>query len=309
MNYCSSTRMDGIRGILLLDKPVGFYSVSDPTKLLGTVTLRRLLFKYVKMSGGFGLFEELHQAMPLSVVDVAVTNCKEAERMISMIHKHSAAFFWYYLQSKTELGNDLIASVIWVSMDPILVNWIDWCKWDSKKWLFSTPEDADLEKLKAMEEGVWYRNKFGDHMVDMSKKEKAAYANKEALDELHCDHSFKSIHHRKGNYMGSPYAELFQVGSKGKPVELDEEEEGEYTNMSPAELIAMLKKHNISLKGTVVSPPISKWSGSVSDDEDELISSSSSASSGSNSVSLTGKATSTPSAGVGTTVREPVQGE
>lgn len=44
---------------------------------------------------------------------------------------------------------------------------------------------------------------LGEHIVDTSRKEKREYANKEALAELHGDHSYKSIHQRKGNYAGS----------------------------------------------------------------------------------------------------------
>jgi hypothetical protein len=39
VKYHSSTRMDGRRGILHLDKPVEFHSVTDPTTVMGTITL------------------------------------------------------------------------------------------------------------------------------------------------------------------------------------------------------------------------------------------------------------------------------
>jgi hypothetical protein len=45
INYNANTRMDGIRGIFHLEKQVPFYSVSDPTKLMGHITLRRVLYK------------------------------------------------------------------------------------------------------------------------------------------------------------------------------------------------------------------------------------------------------------------------
>lgn len=59
--------------------------------------------------------------------------------------------------------------------------------------------------------------------IRVDRKEKREYANKEALAELHGDHSYKSIHQRKGNYAGSPGEESFQVGGKEKPVEVDED--------------------------------------------------------------------------------------
>jgi hypothetical protein len=127
-------------------------------------------------------------------VDVAVPNCEEAERMMLMMQKNSAACITFYLQHNTELGESLIANVVRASMDPILVDSIGKCKWDEKLWVLETPEDAENEKRRAMENAAWYNDEFGDHMVDMSKKEKREYANKEALDELHGDHSFKTIH-------------------------------------------------------------------------------------------------------------------
>jgi hypothetical protein len=197
INYQGNTRMDGIRGIMNVDKPVKFYS--DPTKLMGTITLRRILYKYFKMSDGHTLFKEVHQATPMARLDVIVPNAEEAERLMLMIQKNSAAFFTFYLQSFSELGESLIADVVRASMDPILVNMVSECKWDEKLMILTTPEDAENEKIRAMEEAAWYNDEFGDHMVDTSKKEKVPYASKEALDDLHCEHSFKTIHQKKGN--------------------------------------------------------------------------------------------------------------
>jgi len=130
----------------------------------------------------------------IPAVDVAVPNCEEAERMMLMMQKNPAAYITFYLRHNTELGESLIANVVRASMDPILVNSIGKCKWDEKLWVLETPEDAENEKRRAMENAAWYNDEFGDHMVDTSKKEKREYANKEALDELHGDHSFKTIH-------------------------------------------------------------------------------------------------------------------
>jgi hypothetical protein len=165
VNYHSSTRMDGIRGIIHLDKEVEFYSVTEPTKVMGTITLRKMLYKYVKMTDDHGLFNEVHQGKPLDPVDVAVPNCEEAERMLLMMQKNSAAYLWFYLKEETNLGEDLIARVIRASMDPILVNGIDKCSWEKEHWIMTTPEDAENEKLKAIEEAAWYNDEFGDHMV------------------------------------------------------------------------------------------------------------------------------------------------
>ena len=93
-----------------------------------------------------------------------------------------------------------------------------------------------------------------------------------------------------------------------------DEEEGEgdiFDNMSPAELIALLRKHKVSPKGTVGSPPNSKWSGSSRDAEVESSSGSSSgsSSSGSSSAESMMKNTSPPSAGGSTASHKPGHGE
>jgi uncharacterized membrane protein YgcG len=311
INYNANTRMDGIRGIFHLDKQVPFYSVTDPTKLMGHITLRRVLYKYMKMSDGHNLLLEVHQAAPMSPVDVVVPNAEEAERMMLMIHKNSAAYLYFYLKSNTELGDVLVASLIRATMDPILVNSIEQCKWDAETRVLTTPEDEENEKAKLMEEAAWYNDEFGDHMVDTSKKEKAAFATKEALAELNCDHSFKSIHQKKGNYVGSPDAESFQLGSSKKPMEVDSDgdDDEEYLNLSQEELIALLKKSKLEAKKTVGSQPNSERSGSGSSVEGSESSSGSSGSSSSSSSveSMTNKATS-PSSGEGNSAaRKPGQ--
>jgi hypothetical protein len=164
-----------------------------------------------------------------------------------------------------------------------------------------------------MEEAAWYNDEFGDHMVDTSKKEKVPYASKEALDDLHCEHSFKTIHQKKGNQSTDvSEGETFKVGSKSKPMEVesDGDDDKEYKNLSAAELIVLLKKTKREAKKAVGSQPNSQWSGSGSSVEDkESSEGSSSVNSGSSSSveSITNKATS-PSSGEGNSAtRKPGQ--
>lgn len=52
INYMNCTRLDGIRGVLDLDKQVTFYSVTEPEKAVGHVSLRWLLYKELQMEDG-----------------------------------------------------------------------------------------------------------------------------------------------------------------------------------------------------------------------------------------------------------------
>ena len=149
-------------------------------------------------------------------------------------------------------------------------------------------------------------------MVDLDRQEKKGFSNQEDLDELHCDHSYKSIHHRKGNYVGSPGADTFQVGGKSK----EGDEEGDatgYGNLSTAELIALLKQHKIAPGQTVGSPPKSKRSGSGHGAEEEEESSSSGSSSSEtddSSIESVTPGEASPSSAEGDTMgRKPGQGE
>ena len=48
-------------GIIDFDKTETVYSVSDPKKIVATMNLRHVLYKYVKMDDGHSLIAEAHQ--------------------------------------------------------------------------------------------------------------------------------------------------------------------------------------------------------------------------------------------------------
>ena len=99
-------------------------------------------------------------------------------------------------------------------------------------------------------------------------------------------------------------------------MEVEDDEVGgeEFGNLSPKELIAMLKKHNITPKGTVGSSPNSEWFEDRAGVEETGSSDSSSSSGGSSSsrnsssLSASGKNTSPSSAEGNTAVPDPGRG-
>eukprot|EP00956_Cyclotella_meneghiniana_P018468 scaffold30756_cov39-Cyclotella_meneghiniana.AAC.6 len=256
-NYQNITRMDGIRGILDLDKEVNYYSVSEPDVVKGTISLRKILYSEIKLSDGYNLFEELHQAHPMAPVDVVVSNIEEAERMMLMMQKNSAAFIKFFIGFRSTIPMDTIDTVLAKTMDPVLVADIEKCNWDNETMVLSTPDDEEIGKKMKMEEAAWYVDMFQDDGDD-SKKKKIAFASKEALDKLHCDHSFKSIHQRKGTSANSSKVDSEKAGSADNPMQVEDDAsvgERQYENLSPEELVALLKKHNITPQGTVGPPP------------------------------------------------------
>jgi hypothetical protein len=85
------------------------------------------------------------------------------------------------------------------------------------------------------------------------------------LDELNTGHSFKSVHKKKGNYQGTPGAVEFDLsgrkdgrgtaGSAGGGTAKSVGSAKSLEGMSREELIALIRKHNISPK-TVGSQPM-----------------------------------------------------
>ena len=100
INLHSSLCYAGIHGILGLDVPVPVYSESDPTKIVGDMTLRYVMYNYVKLLDGSSLFAEIHQENPMMDVEVVVANIPEAERMVEVINKQPGVFFSHYLVDK-----------------------------------------------------------------------------------------------------------------------------------------------------------------------------------------------------------------
>jgi hypothetical protein len=314
-----STRYDGLSGIYDIDKWHPFYSVTEPSKVVGYLTLWYVMYKFFKMEDGSAMFHEIHQGQPMSPVDVVVANCAEAEAVMMMMQKNFAAYATYSLAEGGEISAVTIKRVIHGSLDPSLVNAIEKCKWDADKKVLTTLEDEANEKMVALEKAASYNNMFGDHMIDASKKEKNQYAAKEMLDELNAGHSFKLVHKKKGNYQGTPGAVEFDLSGKkdgkgasesgggaaksvGGPTSLE--------GLSREELIALMRKHNISPK-TVGSQPTkgNSEAGSGRGAEAESLSSGSSSNSLSDESSGKVSATSVSSVEDVTASRKSAHGE
>ena len=172
INYMGNTRYDGIMGILDLDKPIPFYSASDPNKVAGWYTLRRAMYEKFKMSDGHRLFWEVHQPAAMGPVDVVVPNCEEAERLILMINKNAAAFFINYLRDYGNMPEEFVKRMVRATMDPSKVNLVEDCVWQKADMVLITKADKEAEELQAMEDAAWYKDEIGDHMTSKDKKSK-----------------------------------------------------------------------------------------------------------------------------------------
>ena len=214
INYQANSRYDGIQVILNLDKEFALHSVADPSKLVANVSLRAILYTQFKTGDGLPLFYELHQGEPMGAVDVVVGSYEQAEKMVLMINKNSAAFSQYFLTTVAAMDVEFVKSVVVGCFDPMLVRDIDNCKWDAETRVLTTPQDEENEKLAAMESAAWYKDAFGDNVFDMSKKDKAKKLSASELEDLHVEHSVNTAGKKPGHYEGSPRADTFVVGKK-----------------------------------------------------------------------------------------------
>jgi hypothetical protein len=224
-------------------------------------------------------------------VDVVVGDYEAAERMMGMINKNPAAYLFYYLTTVSEMDEQFVRKVVAGSIDPTFVREVANCTWEKETRVLTTPEDAEAEKLAAMEEAAWYKDAYGDNVFDLSKTDKGKKFSAAELEDLHAANSVKTASKTQGHYSGSPGVETFVVGQKKGKASAGGSAQAaadEFEGKTREELLAMLRKASISprKKG---SQPTGKGagvgSGGVDEDSSLSGSSSSSSSSGSDSTS------------------------
>ena len=196
VNYQKNTLYDGVRGIVDLDRLFDIWSVTEPRELIARVSLRTIMYTKIKL-GDQPLFMEVHQGQPMMPVDVVIGNWEKAERMMLMINKNPAAYFYYYLQDKAKIDGEWLMDVLKGTMDPILVDDIEKCSWDSEKLILTTPQDEENAKLAAMENAAWYKDEFGGNVFDMEDKEKKEFSTKEQMEDLYEEKSFQTVTRKK----------------------------------------------------------------------------------------------------------------
>ena len=291
INYHASMRSDGLTGIINLDKEVNFSAVSDALQVAGTMSLRYVLYRFIKLADSHSLFGEVHQETPISSVDVVIPNTPEAETLLLMMKKNIGAFLHFHLK---ELGLDgsFITDLLRASVDPSLLHEIPKCSWEEKGRILTTPTDEKEEKRRSMENAAWYKDDFAALTVGKGKKKgrKQDYANPEVMYDLDGAQSVNTIHNRPGQgYTGSPGAATLNLGggSSNRNGEVnvevaDSDDMSAISNLSRAELIERVRLSQLSGKGKQGSQPNKNDDKSSSYDSDESSSASysSSASSG-----------------------------
>ena len=86
-NFHSSMTAEELVGVIDFDATETVYSVSYPTKTVATMSLRHVLYKYVKMDDEHSLIAEAHQRGHMGSVYIVIPNTPEAETMEAMMNK------------------------------------------------------------------------------------------------------------------------------------------------------------------------------------------------------------------------------
>jgi hypothetical protein len=263
IDYQASMTYKGLDGAFDVDRTVNVYSVTDISKVVGTINLRIVLYS-MKMLDGRPLFAEIHQSAPLMNVDVVIGKTKEATDRVEMMNKNIAAYVHFNFPIEG-VGEDLIERLLKISVDPELIKDIGKCKWDKKKLALTTPKDAEEANKKKLEEAAWYQKDYGVKLSTGGKKpwQKEEIMAPENVFTLGDDHTYKTLDERVGTYAGSPGAATLDLGrSKMKPARVDVEDNDDevsvmsngtnYTNMTEPEeytkeeLCGMLREMRMS---------------------------------------------------------------
>ena len=92
VNLQPSMVYKAIYGIEVLDLEVEFYKKSERTQVADAMTLRYVMYNYMKMESSHSLFVDIHQEGDFVMVQVVVGNTPEAEQTIMMINKQPVVF-------------------------------------------------------------------------------------------------------------------------------------------------------------------------------------------------------------------------
>ena len=191
-NYQGSMTGETIFGIDMIDGEVA------PTAGSGMVSLRMVLFSYVKMEDKFSVFAELHQTEELGPVLAIIPACSEAEQLVHMMNKQVAAFLFYFLTTVAALPKKFVMDLLKATCDATLVAEIADCEWDPDTQTITTPQEKkENEDVEEMENATWWNNAFDLKDIGKKSDKRAADKKPEELFDLDADAlSFATVHNR-----------------------------------------------------------------------------------------------------------------
>ena len=211
-NFHASAIIEEVIGIVDIDEDA-VINLSDTLQSAYSMSLREVMYNFLKLADGSSLCAEIHQHGSMGRVFAVIPNVPEAETMIQMINKQFAG---YMLHTLKDAGVDdaFISRLLRRAVDPALVHESHSCTWDKGKRVLTTPAELEeSEEEKTIEQQPWFQDVVSQYEVKAGKKKGRTYAAPESLFDLDGERSVTTIHQKNdGKYSGDEGVESFQVG-------------------------------------------------------------------------------------------------
>jgi hypothetical protein len=150
-NYNMSLVSVQVRGITDLEASAEV-TCPESGNVIGRLSLRQTLLKYLKLTDGNPMCAELHQRGPQGPVDMVIPNTSNAECGFEMFNKQPAGYL-YHVLPKFGASELFIKSLLLRSMEAGLMTEAPLCTYDFNTHILTTPHDKAQEGVLS---DVWY---------------------------------------------------------------------------------------------------------------------------------------------------------
>jgi hypothetical protein len=163
--------------------------------VLGHLSLRQTLLKYLKLPDGNPMCAELHQRGFQSPVDMIIPNTSLAESSFEMFNKQPAGYLYNVLPT-FGASNSFIKTLLRRSMDAGITTEAPLCSYNFDTRILTTPRDEEQEGvLSDVRSLPFFKDVIAEKLaVDDSKKAKKAYTAPEMCFQLGSARSVQTVH-------------------------------------------------------------------------------------------------------------------
>jgi hypothetical protein len=204
-NYNKSLTSVQVHGITDLDASA---EVTCPNSgnVIGRLSLRQTLFKYLKLPDGNPMCAELHQRGLQGPVDMIIPNTPLAESSFEMFNKQPAGYLYHVLPT---FGASVLftKSLLRRSMDAGLTTEAPLCTYDSATHILTTPRDEERDGvLSDVPSLPFFQDVLAKKLAaDTSKTIKKVYTAPEMCFQLGSARSVQTVHGaNEGKYDNRP---------------------------------------------------------------------------------------------------------
>ena len=216
-NYNMSLVSVQVKGITDLEASAEV-TCPESGNVIGRLSLRQTLLKYLKLTDGTPMCAELHQRGPQGPVDMVIPNTPLAECGFEMFNKQPAGYL-YHVLPKFGASELFIKSLLRRSMEAGLTTEAPLCTYDFNTHILTTPRDEAQEGvLSDVRSLPFFKDVLAEKLAaDFSKRNKKAYTAPEMCFQLGSARSVQTVHganEGKHNNVPEPGAELRPAGTK-----------------------------------------------------------------------------------------------